>query len=138
MKLKFNLFFVAITGILFLGLFGLLEINKEKAGFRVFNRQEDMLASRWIVAEAVEAESNKNLSEEFKTLSWQFLTSGGFVEFEEQLIGETGNWSLRGQELRIRREGQEQLEEYIIDKLTARELLLSSAGVKIRLLKLDD
>ena len=93
---------------------------------------------RWLVADATEAGSNRSLSEEYKTFCWQFLHSGGFVVFEEQLIGKTGEWSLRGQELRIRKEGQEEPESYVIDKLTQRELLLSSAAVKIRLLKFDE
>ena len=121
-----------------MGFMGVLEANKAKAGLGFLQSQEKLLMKRWLIADATEAGSNRSLSEEYKTFSWQFLHSGGFVVFEEQLIGETGEWSLRGQELRIRKEGQEEPESYVIKKLTQRELLLSSAAVKIRLLKFDE
>lgn len=138
MKASFNFLFVAIIGFLFLALVGLLETNKAKAELGVFKSAEDLLIKRWIVADAVETGSNRNLSEEFKAFSWQFMNSGGFVEFEEQLIDKTGNWTLRGQELLIRKEGQEKLEKYVIDKLSQHELLLSGTEVKIRLLRFND
>ena len=138
MKSLTNFLYVAIIGLLFVGFVGLLEMNKARTGLGVFKSREEVLQNRWIVADAFEKSSNKSLSDNFKSLSWQFLGSGGFVVFREQLIEQTGRWSLQGQELRIRKEGEKGQEKYTIDYLNQQELLLSSAQVKIRLLKLDD
>jgi hypothetical protein len=138
MKVRFNFVFIAVIGFIFLGFVGLLETNRANAGLGVFKTQETLLMNRWIVADAAEAISNKNLTDEFKSLSWHFLQSGGFVEFEEQVIEETGKWWLRGQELNIRKKGQEEIEKFVIEKLTQRELLISSAAIKIRLLRFND
>lgn len=138
MKARGNFVFMAVIGFIFLGFVGLLETNKAKAGLGVFKTQETLLMNRWIVADAVEVKSSKSLTDEFKALSWHFLYSGGFVEFEEQVIEKTGKWWLRGQALSIRKEGQEEIERFIIEKLTQRELLISNSDFKIRLLRFND
>lgn len=135
---SFNFLYVAMFAILFLGFVSLLDNGRAEAGHGLFNSAEEILLHQWVVTEATDKESNRDLSGEFNGLSWQFLKDGAFVVFRDQVIDRTGEWKLKDQVLLVQYDTSEVQERFKIHRLDRTEMLLIAGNTQLKLLKLDD
>ncbi|EMR02439.1 hypothetical protein ADICEAN_02425 [Cesiribacter andamanensis AMV16] len=123
---------------LFYGFFALLDSNKVKAGHLAQKVSYDVLRYQWVVAEAYDIEHNRDISREYQAVAYQFLSSGGFVEFEDKVIRNTGSWQVKQDRLRIQFDDATLAEGQSFDMqlLRPEEMLLQNEQRRFRLLRL--
>ena len=98
--------------------------------------ENSFLFHQWVVAEAVDPLSLKDHTDRFGAEVWQFLQSGGFVQFNNDIIENTGEWKCRKGQIILSSEEESEPKIYQLEKVRGNELVLSSNEIKIRLLKL--
>ena len=96
------------------------------------------LLHQWVVVEAYELETGKDISQQHSSEVWHFLAGKGFVLFQDQVIQQAGEWEIKNEMILIGIEGSGEKMIFQIKKRGRNELLLVSKELKVRLLKLDD
>ena len=137
--MKRNKFLYAVfASFIIFAFFNVQELDKAKASLLPTKEPEHgWILHQWVVAEAYDPVSGKDLTEKHASEVWQFLQDQGFVLFNNQIIEESGEWELKNGLIRIQPKG-EGIKIFTIEIRSRNELLLLSKDLKVRLLKLDD
>jgi hypothetical protein len=131
-----NILYLLLLAGLFYGFISLLDNNKARAENLVDNVSYDVLKYQWVVAEAKDLSSGKDLTDGYSSVVFQFLSSGGFVEFEDKIIRNTGTWRIQNNKLIISYD-DESSEDYKIEIPRPEEMILQNGMLQMHLLRLQ-
>lgn len=101
-----------------------------------FNQNKELGFHQWVITSAHELDSGHNISDEYTSTVWQFLEEGRFVQFEEGVIVQNGQWSMKGNKLQLKMDDLGNAKEFSLQLLRRNELILKSREMEIKLLKL--
>lgn len=90
-----------------------------------------------MVAEVKDIQTGNDHTEEYTSKVFQFLSSGGFVEYEDKLVLRTGTWQVINNHLQITYdEMEEKAMTYQAELVRPEELLLLQGNLQLRLFRL--
>lgn len=136
---KTRFLYSVFASMLIFGFFHFQEFEQAKAGVVPSNYVDHQwLLHQWVVAEAKEVHTGKDVTAEHASEVWQFLMGNSFLLFNNQVLEQSGEWELLNGAIRIQSEGKDEKEVLKIEKKSRNELLLLSRDLRVRLLKLDD
>lgn len=96
----------------------------------------ELLLHQWVITGVEDLETGENISAQYASTTWQFLEEGIFLQFENNVIRQTGTWKLNGSRLKLKQAEVEESREFSVERLRRNELVLQGEKQKIRLLKL--
>lgn len=131
-----NILYLLLLATLFFGFISLLDENKARASSMVNNVSYDVLRYQWVVAEARDLATDQDLTDEYGAIVFQFLSSGGFVEFEDKIIHNTGSWRIQNNQLKIMYDDATS-DQYKVELLRPEEMILQNGNLQMRLLRLQ-
>jgi hypothetical protein len=133
-----TLYYFLILALVFSGFFSLLEAHTGKADHFVKKVSYEALKYQWVVAEATDINTLQDRSDDYQSVAYQFLSSGGFVEFENKRIRNTGSWRVDQNRLQIKYDdAAARLEQdYYVELVRPEELVLQNDQFRFRLLRL--
>jgi hypothetical protein len=132
--IRFNFLFLILFAGLFYGFISLLDSGKNGLNPSK-NFSEAELKYEWTVDEAISQPDQNDLSDKFSNVRYQFLSSGGFVEYKGPLIYTTGSYQVQGNTLEIDYDNSESTSWSL--NIIEEELELSNSDVTIRLSKVN-
>lgn len=134
---KNNLFYLLFIVTIFILFINVLDTNKVKADILISKVSYDELKYQWVVAEVIDIQTGDDHTEEYKSKVFQFLSSGGFVEYEDKVVVKTGAWKVINNHLQITYDaGAEQVTTYQAELVRPEELLLLQGNHQLRLFRL--
>jgi hypothetical protein len=114
----------------------LLDANKVKADVLYSKVSFEDLKDSWEVAEVTDLETGKEMPGPALTKSYQFLSSGGFVEYNEKRICRTGNWHVINNRIHIQYDStHDTIATYQGELVGPAELLLLQGNQQLRLVR---
>jgi hypothetical protein len=133
-----TVYYLLILAIIFSGFFSLLEANTGKREQLANKVSYDVLRYQWVVAEAIDISTLQDRSEDYQAVAYQFLSSGGFVEFEDKKIRNTGSWQVHQNRLQIKYDDDAARieQDYYVELVRPEEMVLQSDQLRFRLLRL--
>lgn len=93
---------------------------------------------RWVITEVRGQEEKAELPNQLIASSIQFLKENEFVQFSNDILVHSGEWSLKGNKLRLLIAGEQQEKVFTVERKRKNELMLKSDQQEIRLLKLSN
>lgn len=134
---KNNLLYLCSIAALFFAFIYLVDSTKLKAEMLESKVSYDALQHHWVVAEAKDIKTGKDLTTVNQAKVYHFLSSGGFVELENKVILKTGSWKVLNNRLTIKYDIAEEKEAtYQAELVRPEELLLLQGNLQLRLLRL--
>lgn len=133
-----TLVYLLFLVLLFFGFFSLLDARKAKADPFGSKVSYEVLKDQWVVAEAIDVASLRDLSKEYRAVAYQFLSSGGFVAFENKMIRHTGSWQVIQDRLQITYDGAAAPpgQSFYVKLVQPEEIVLQNKQLRFRLLRL--
>lgn len=132
-----SLVYALLATLLFICFLSFLESKKANASLGFIDSENAWILDQWIIAEAIEQESQKDVTDLYSSEVWQFLNSNGFVQFRGKVIENTGEWVINKNVITIQRDGEDNKRVYLVEKAGRNELILNGKELKVRLLKLE-
>lgn len=134
---KNSLFYLLFIAAIFFVFINLLDSNKVKADILISKVSYDELKYQWVVAEAVDIQTGIDHTNEYQSKVFQFLSSGGFVEYDDKVVLNTGVWQVVNNRLQITYdEAEEKIASYQAELVRPEELLLLQGNHQLRLYRL--
>lgn len=135
---KTNLFYLLVFSGLFLAFVSVLDDSKAKTKSIVEQVSYDVLKYQWVVAEAIDTRLQQDITPQHQAKMFQFLSSGGFVEFEDKIIARTGSWQTLNNRLEINYDQSEvKPQVFQVELIRPEELILRNGDLQMRLLRLQ-
>ena len=133
---KNNILYLLMLAGLFFAFVSVLDENKAKADDLIDKVSYDVLKYQWVVAEAKDLVTKKDFTDQYGAVMYQFLSSGGFVEFKDKIISNTGVWRVLNNQLEIEYDDSSST-SYRVNMVRAEELILQNGNMQLRLLRLQ-
>lgn len=129
------LYFSFFIVILVSGAFNLFDHVNLKPGVQL---NDELMKHRWIISEVRELEEKAGQPNQQTAGSWQFLKEKQFVQFSNDILVHSGEWSLKGNKLHLLMADEQQEKIFTVERKRKNELMLISDQQEIRLLKLSN
>lgn len=129
------LYFSFFIIILVSGAFNLFDHINLKPGVQL---NDELMKYRWVITEVRGQEEKAELPNQQIASSIQFLKEDEFVQFSNDILVHSGEWSLKGNKLRLLIAGEQQEKVFTVERQRKNELRLKSDQQEIRLLKLSN
>lgn len=134
---KNNLVYLLMLSCLFWGFISVLDGNRLKANAVVNKVSDDILKYEWAVTEVKNIYSRHELTEDYNTTVFQFLSSGGFVAYENKLVRHTGSWKFKNNQLEIEYDDHaKEAAVYQVELVRPEEMLMLDGKLQMRLMRL--
>lgn len=135
---KTTLFYLLLLTGLFFSFTYILDDDKVKADSLADKVSYDALHYQWVVAEAKDRRSDEDLTEEYQTVLYHFLSSGALVGYDDKIIKHTGTWKTVDDRFAIEIEGTSaEVASFEAKLIRSEELLLLNEHLQLRLLRLQ-
>jgi hypothetical protein len=131
-------YYLLILAIVFSGFFSLLEANTGKTEQLANKVSYDVLKYQWVIAEAIDISTLQDRSDDYQAVAYQFLSNGGFVEFEDKRIRNTGSWQVDQNRLQIKYDNAATRmdQDYYVELVRPEEMVLQNDQLRFRLFRL--
>lgn len=129
------LYFSFFIVILVSGAFNLFDHVNLKPGEQL---NEELMRHRWVITELREPEQKTGQPDRQIASSLQFLEEKRYVQFSNDILVHSGEWSLKGNKLHLLIAGEQHEEIFTVERKRKNELRLKSDQQEIRLLKLSN